>query len=280
MLHVCRHLGRADLTLARLYEGHANGAQLVEAFGSEDLKTAFAAAIRGGALSAIWNTERPGHSLALTPRTDGSAVALTGGKIFCSGARHVARPVVCGTLPGGGWQMCVVPMDATPHAVDPAGWDPLGVRGTGDVFDPVRGRGDDPRRQSVRRPRRLSAGTAADGRGRAVPRRAGRGVRAAAGTGAGGVGTRQAGRPPRPTHAGRGDDPPRRPRPVLARRPRRPLRRLGGRPGANRPARRPRAGRPDGDRGTLARHHPARLAVPGPAGDGRPRTRWNAGCGT
>ena len=131
MLHVCRHLGRADLTLARLYEGHANGAQLVEAFGSDALKDEFAGAVRGGALSAIWNTERPGHSLALTPRTDGSAVALTGGKSFCSGARHVARPVVCGTLPGGGWQMCVVPMDATPHAVDPAGWDPLGVRGTG-----------------------------------------------------------------------------------------------------------------------------------------------------
>ena len=133
MLHVCRHLGRADLSLARLYEGHANGVQLVEAFGSEELKDRFAAAIRGGALSAIWNTERPGHSLSLTPQADGSAVALTGGKVFCSGAQHVTRPVVCGTQAGdpGGWQMCVVPTDDTPHAVDPAGWDPLGVRGTG-----------------------------------------------------------------------------------------------------------------------------------------------------
>ena len=136
MLDVCRHLGRADLTLARLYEGHANGAQLVETFGSEDLKVRFAAAVRGGALSAIWNTERPGHALTLTPRADGPAVALGGGKVFCSGAARVARPVVCGTLApspggrGGGWQMAVVPMDETPHAVDPAGWDPLGVRGT------------------------------------------------------------------------------------------------------------------------------------------------------
>ena len=135
MLHVCRHLGRADLTLARLYEGHANGVQLVEAFGSEDLKDDFAAAIRDGASSAIWNTERPGHSLTLTPQADDSSsprVALRGGKIFCSGAARVTRPVVCGTLEGehGGWQMCVVPMDDTPHATGPAGWDPLGVRGT------------------------------------------------------------------------------------------------------------------------------------------------------
>ena len=135
MLTVCRHLGRADLSVARLYEGHANGAQLVETFGSDDLKPRFAAAIRDGALGAIWNTECPGHSLALAPHADDSSsprVALHGGKVFCSGAAHVARPVVCGTLsPGGGWQMCVVPMDETPHAVDPDGWDPLGVRGTG-----------------------------------------------------------------------------------------------------------------------------------------------------
>ena len=148
MLAVCRHLGRADLSLARLYEGHVNGVQLVETFGSDELKDRFAAAIRGGALSAIWNTERPGHALALSPvpapQTDDSSsprVALAGGKVFCSGAAHVARPVICGTLAGprGGWQMAVVPMEETPHAVDPAGWDPLGVRGTGTYsirFDP------------------------------------------------------------------------------------------------------------------------------------------------
>ena len=132
MLHVCRHLGRADLTLARLYEGHANGAQLVEAFGNEELKESFAAAVRGGALSAIWNTERPGHALTLKAGDTDSRVTLAGGKIFCSGAEHVARPVVCGTRdPGGGWQMCVVPMDETPHTVDKTAWEPLGVRGTG-----------------------------------------------------------------------------------------------------------------------------------------------------
>ena len=132
MLTVCRHLGRADPTLARLFEGHANGVQLVETFGSEVLKERFAAAIRGGASSAIWNTERPGHALSFTPQADGSAVALAGGKVFCSGASRVTRPVICGTLegPAGGWQMAAVPLDATPHAVDPAGWDPLGVRGT------------------------------------------------------------------------------------------------------------------------------------------------------
>ena len=138
MLTVCRRLGRADLTLARLYEGHANGVQLVETFGSEELKEAFAADVRTGALSAIWNTERPGHALRFVPapQADDSSsprVALNGGKVFCSGAAHAARPVVCGTLTGdrGGWQMAVVPLDRVPHAMDPAGWAPLGVRGTG-----------------------------------------------------------------------------------------------------------------------------------------------------
>ena len=132
ILTVCRHLGRADLTLARLFEGHANGVQLVETFGSDALKDRFAAAVRGGASSAIWNTERPGHALSFTPRADGSAVTLIGGKVFCSAAARVTRPVICGTLEGegGGWQMAAVPLDDTPHAVDPAGWDPLGVRGT------------------------------------------------------------------------------------------------------------------------------------------------------
>ena len=139
MLDVCRHLGRASLTLARLYEGHANGVQLVETFGDDALKRSFADAIRAGALSAIWNTERPGHTLTLTPpssptpQADDSVLGLDGGKIFCSGAEHVTRPVICGTLAGdgGGWQMAVVPTGHTPHTVDRRGWAPLGVRGTG-----------------------------------------------------------------------------------------------------------------------------------------------------
>ncbi|NNJ24299.1 Mycothiol S-conjugate amidase [Planctomycetes bacterium LzC2] len=143
-LDVCRSLGRASLSLARLYEGHLNGVQLVELYGDDGLRERFAADIRDGALSAIWNTERPGHSLELVP--DEGRVQLRGGKVFCSGAATATRPVICGTLvqdegdEPGGWQMTVVPMDDTPHTLLPPEGEPMGVRGAGTrsiLFEPT-----------------------------------------------------------------------------------------------------------------------------------------------
>ena len=135
MFDVLRHLGRADLSVARLYEGHVNGVQLVETFGTDVRRDAFAADVRAGRRSAIWNTERPGPRTSLRMVEIADGFRLEGGKVFCSGSGSTDRPVICGTRVDAagaelGWQMAVVPLDRVPHRFDAAGWDPLGVRGT------------------------------------------------------------------------------------------------------------------------------------------------------
>jgi len=137
LLRALKRLGRGNLAVGRVYEGHVNALQLVQAFGRPDqIERAAADARDRHKLFGVWNTEAAG-GVRIIPTEDGR-YRLAGAKTFASGAGYVARALVPGAMiqPGvsdasdqaSGWQMCLVPMDQGRTDVDPSFWRPLGMR--------------------------------------------------------------------------------------------------------------------------------------------------------
>ena len=130
LLHLLKHVGRGNLAMGRIYEGHVNALGLVRTFGNaEQLLQAAEDARDHGQIFGVWNAEHPVHGLKIQPLGDGR-YRLEGGKYFTSGAGYVNRPIATGRLPDGGWQMVLVPMDRVQTKTDSSWWQPLGMEST------------------------------------------------------------------------------------------------------------------------------------------------------
>lgn len=128
-LKLLKHLGRGNLAVGRVYEGHVNALQLIQALGTKEQVAGYAADARDGQkIFGVWNAEA-GDGVKIIPQQNGK-YRLEGCKTFCSGAGYVERPFVNGILPDGGWQMCIVPMEQVATVSDPTWWQPAGMRGT------------------------------------------------------------------------------------------------------------------------------------------------------
>ena len=132
LLSLLRHIGRGNLAVGRLYEGHVNALLLLQKFGTQDQQAAWAEDVHAGKQFSVWNTQAAdGVHLAELP--DG-AFELRGAKTFASGSAYVARPLITGAREDGGWQMVIVPTERVQTAVaDPSFWHPLGMRATASV---------------------------------------------------------------------------------------------------------------------------------------------------
>lgn len=129
LLALLAEIGRGNLSLGRIYEGHVNALQLITTYGTRhQIDRASRDAADGRRLFGVWNTEAA-DGVTLTP-TDGGRYRLAGAKTFASGAGVVARTIVPGRLPAGGWQMCLVPMDQVETRIDPSWWRPIGMYGS------------------------------------------------------------------------------------------------------------------------------------------------------
>src|SRR6201995_3718841 len=80
---ILRIIGAADLSLARLFEGHTNAVMLVSRYGTESQTAALADDVRKGALSGVWGAE---DTTGLQRVRSDDCWALHGGKILASGA--------------------------------------------------------------------------------------------------------------------------------------------------------------------------------------------------
>ncbi len=123
LLQTLWHIGRGNLSVGRLFEGHVNALQLVSWFGSKSQKERLFADALSGHLFGVWNTQA-GNGVSFGREQNGWK--MSGSKTFCSGAPRVSRPVVTGEL--NGWQMAVVPMERVEVAFDSSWWRPLGMR--------------------------------------------------------------------------------------------------------------------------------------------------------
>ena len=127
LMDVLRRVGRADLSLGRLFEGHVNALKLFAWFGSPEQKTRLGKQLRNGALYGVWATEaQPGVSLL--SRNEGGR--LTGTKTFATGAAGLSHAVITAKNEKGVTQMVVVPANVSGRA-DLSGWRVRGMRATG-----------------------------------------------------------------------------------------------------------------------------------------------------
>ena len=126
LLQVLKQIGRGNLSVGRVFEGHVNGLQLVQTFGTPQQIRAFAKDAKQGRSFGVWNAEAT-DGVKLQPLEKGR-YRIEGSKTFCSGCGYVERPFVNGALPDGSWQMCIVPMEKVQVQVDPNWWQPPGMR--------------------------------------------------------------------------------------------------------------------------------------------------------
>ncbi|KPQ33880.1 MAG: Acyl-CoA dehydrogenase [Phormidesmis priestleyi Ana] len=126
LLQILKQIGRGNLSLGRVFEGHINGLQLVQTFGRPEQVKALAQDALAAKVFGVWNAEAA-DGVKIVP-IGGDRYRLVGSKTFCSGCGYVERPFVNGALPDGRWQMCIVPMEKVNVEVDASWWQPPGMR--------------------------------------------------------------------------------------------------------------------------------------------------------
>ena len=130
LLRGLQHIGRGNLAVGRVFEGHLNALLLIQQLGTPAQVEGYAADARAGLLFGVWNTEDPATGVRLEALPSGR-YRLLGAKTFASGAGHLARALITGALPNGqGWQLFVLPADRQPPVLDRSFWRPLGMRAT------------------------------------------------------------------------------------------------------------------------------------------------------
>jgi alkylation response protein AidB-like acyl-CoA dehydrogenase len=153
LLQALYHIGRGNLAVGRLWEGHVNALLLIRCFGSPAQLARAAADARAGHVFGVWNTENPAEGVHLKPQAASPGrYSLRGAKTFASGAGHITRPVLTGMLtaapavrldqgpslpatpaptpPPTGWQLVLLRADELPPVLDRSFWQPLGMRAT------------------------------------------------------------------------------------------------------------------------------------------------------
>ena len=121
-LTALRALGRANLSVARLFEGHMNAVELVMRLGNDDTRGAMTDIVRGGGLSGVWGADEPGNPV----RIEGDA--LQGAKMFASGLGLVDHAVVLADSEAG--KQLVLVDTSDPARGDASGWNVAGMRAT------------------------------------------------------------------------------------------------------------------------------------------------------
>ncbi|MBB3349129.1 acyl-CoA/acyl-ACP dehydrogenase, partial [Sphingomonas sp. BK069] len=121
LLRLLYAVGRADLPLGRLLEGHVDASQIIHRYGDAAQRARAAAAVAGGAAFGVWNADLTGEPL----RLDGGR--LTGGKSFASGAGLLSHALVSVDVEGGR-QLLLLDLERTPPAIDRSFWRVAGMQ--------------------------------------------------------------------------------------------------------------------------------------------------------
>jgi len=121
-----RALGRANLCIARIVEGHINAVKLVHLHGTPEMRNAVFARVSEGAIMGVWGADA-GPPVSLEEA--GQRWTIRGAKRFASGLGDVSLAVVPLRDTQGRSQLVVVPVDEEERA-DPSTWTVSGMRGT------------------------------------------------------------------------------------------------------------------------------------------------------
>lgn len=132
LLKLLKDVGKANLSVGRIYEGHINALYLIHLYANEEQKKIWFEEAKAGLLFGIWNTQAA-DGIQISAM-DGQ-LTIQGSKTFCSGAAIVKRALITGNidhLDRSGWQMMIVNMDKIAHnAIDGNSWKPMGMKASG-----------------------------------------------------------------------------------------------------------------------------------------------------
>ncbi|RVT42286.1 acyl-CoA dehydrogenase family protein [Sphingobium algorifonticola] len=128
LMTVLRLVGRADLSVGRLYEGHVNALALFDWYGSVAQRADLRQALAQGAFYGVWATEpQPGVKLH---NSDNGTVILQGSKCFATGAGGLAYAIITAQPAERERQLVIVPANDAKRA-DLSQWRVRGMRATG-----------------------------------------------------------------------------------------------------------------------------------------------------
>ncbi|ETF03619.1 hypothetical protein W822_05650 [Advenella kashmirensis W13003] len=129
---VLRALGRASLSVARLYEGHMNAVKLVVLYASDAQKTQLLARLAEGQLWGVWGadgaTPLSGSLISDTP-TGPRRYMLHGQKAFASGLGLLDQAIVTFNKGPDGVALALVNV-SEPKRQDKAAWRASGMKAT------------------------------------------------------------------------------------------------------------------------------------------------------
>ena len=121
LLRLLYAVGRSDLPLGRLFEGHVDALQIIARYGNAAQRDAAQAAAQAGGAIGVWNADQPGDPATLS---DGR---LSGAKAFASGAGLLSHALVPVDVDGGR-QLLLVDLTETPPAIDRSWWRVSGMQ--------------------------------------------------------------------------------------------------------------------------------------------------------
>ena len=121
LLRLLFAVGREDLPLGRLFEGHVDAVQIVMRYARDEQRARVAALVARGGTLGVWNADLPGEALSLTD------MRLSGGKSFASGAGLISHALVTVDAQGGR-QLVLVDMARTGPAIDRGAWQVAGMQ--------------------------------------------------------------------------------------------------------------------------------------------------------
>lgn len=121
LLRLLYRVARADLPLARLFEGHVDALQIVARYATADIAaSAFRIAAGGGAFG-VWNAALPGAPLRIED------THLSGGKSYASGAGILTHVLAGADTPQGNRLVLIDLERSVPH-IDRDWWRVVGMR--------------------------------------------------------------------------------------------------------------------------------------------------------
>jgi alkylation response protein AidB-like acyl-CoA dehydrogenase len=128
MFSILVALGRGDLSVARLYEGHVNALQLIARLGTPKQVDLVSECASSGGLLGVWGADHPTAPARITPLSDG--FRLTGKKTFVSGAHRLAFALIAAKTADKKTQLILLPRSEYEERFDSSWWRPFGMQAT------------------------------------------------------------------------------------------------------------------------------------------------------